>query len=110
VSETVVVALNAPEVPITVTVTGSPSAAVLLADSVNTWVPAAVPAAKLAVTPLGNPVADSATVPVNPPTSASEIVLVPFPFCATDTLVGEADNVKLGGTVTVTEAVPDALL
>lgn len=36
VSETVVVALNAPEVPVTVTVTGPPNVAVLLADSVNT--------------------------------------------------------------------------
>jgi succinyl-CoA synthetase alpha subunit len=69
-----------------------------------------VPAAKLAVTPLGNPVAASVTVAVNPPRSATEIVLVPLPFCATDTLVGEADNVKLGGTVTVTEAVPVAVL
>lgn len=69
-----------------------------------------MPAAKLAVTPLGNPVAASVTVPVNPPRSATEIVLVPPPFCATDTLVGVADNVKLCGTVTVTEAVPVALL
>jgi hypothetical protein len=36
VSETVVVALNAPDVPVTVTVTGPPNVAVLLADSVNT--------------------------------------------------------------------------
>jgi hypothetical protein len=69
-----------------------------------------VPVAKLAVTPLGNPVAASVTLPVKPPRSATEIVLVLLPFCATDTLVGEADNVKLGGTVTVTEAVPVALL
>jgi hypothetical protein len=100
-SEKVVAALNAPEFPVTVTVTGPPSVATLLAESVNTWVPAAVPAAKLAVTPLGNPVADSVTDPVNPPRSATEIVLVPLPFCATDTLVGDADNVKLGGTIPV---------
>jgi hypothetical protein len=98
VSETVVVAFNAPAVPVTVTVTGPPSAAVLLAESVSTWVPAAVPAAKLAVTPLGNPVAPSVTVPVNPPTSLTVIVLVPLLFCVTDTLVGETDSLKLGVT------------
>lgn len=110
VSETVVVALSEPEVPVTVTVTGPPNVAVLLADSVNIWVPAAVAAAKLAFTPVGNPVAASATVPVNPPRSATEIVLVPLPFCAIDTLVGKADNEKFGDTVTVTESVPVALL
>jgi hypothetical protein len=108
--ETVVVALRLPDVPVTVTVVGPRTAAELLAASVNTWVPAAGPAVKVAVTPLGNSVAVSATVPLNPIMLSCVIVLVPLPFCATDTLVGEADNVKLGGTVTVTEAVPVALL
>jgi hypothetical protein len=50
-------------------------------------------------------------VPVNPPTSVTEIVLVPMLFCATDTLVGDADNVKLWDTaaVTVNVAEPVAL-
>lgn len=107
VSETVVFALDAPEVPVTVTVTGPPSAAVLLADRVNTWLPGEVPEAKLAVTPLGNPDAASVIVPVNPPMSVTEIVLVPLLFCAINTLVGEADRAKLGVgfTVSVTDAV-----
>jgi len=107
VSKTVVVALNAPEVPVTVTVAGPPKEAVVLAESVNTWVPAAVPAAKLAVTPLGNPDATSTTAPVNPPTSDTVMTLVPLLFCAIDKLVAEADSAKPGAgfTVSVTDAV-----
>jgi hypothetical protein len=96
-----VVAFNAPEVPVTVTATGPPGVAVLLAEIVNSWLPAVVPAAKLAVTPLGNPDAARATVPANPPASATVIVLATLAVCAIDTLVGEADNVKPAGTVTV---------
>lgn len=110
VSATVVDEVRLPEVPVIVTVTGPPTTTVPVAVRVNTCVPADVPAAKLAVTPLGNPDAASATVPVKPPMLDTEIVLVPLPFCATDTLSGEADNMKLGGTVTVTEADADALL
>jgi len=101
-SETVTVALNAPEVPVTVTVTGPPSVAVLLAESAITWVPAAVPAAKLAVTPLGSPVAANVTAPENPPTSDTVIVNVPVLLCGTDRLPGEADSPKLGvGLMTI---------
>jgi hypothetical protein len=62
----VVDAVRVPEVPVTVTVTGPPALAVLLAVSVNTLEPAVGFVAKLAVTPLGKPVADRVTEPVNP--------------------------------------------
>lgn len=59
--------------------------------------PAPVPAAKLAVTPLGNPLADSVTLLENPPMSVTVIVLVPLLPCAIDKLVGEDESVKPGG-------------
>jgi hypothetical protein len=105
VRETVVIALIAPEVPVTVTVTGPPTLAVLAAVSVNTSVPASVPAAKFAETPLGNPDAANAIVPVKPPMSVTETVVVPLPFSVSETLAGEAVNVKPGATFTVTETV-----
>ena len=110
VSVIVVLALNTPEVPVIVTLAGPPIVAVLVAVSVSVCVPAAVPAAKLAVTPLGNPDAARATMPVNPPTFVTVTVFVRLAFCATDPLVGDADNVKLGAAVTVTEADADVLL
>jgi len=96
-----VAAVKVPEVPVTVTVTGPPAVAEPAAVSVSTWVPANVPAANDAVTPLGKPVAARATLPVNPPTSVTEMVLVPLLPAATDTLFGAAESVKLGGTLTV---------
>jgi len=101
VSAMAVVEVRAPEVPVTVTVTGPPTVAEPLAVSVTTWVPSVEPAAKLAVTPLGKPDAASATVPVNPPTSVTEMVLLPFSPWATDTVAGEAESVKLGAALTV---------
>lgn len=80
VREMLVVAVREPEVPVTVTVAGPPTTAVLAAVRVSTCVPAAVPAAKPAVTPVGNPDAASVTVPANPPKLDTEIVIVPLPF------------------------------
>jgi hypothetical protein len=68
VSVTVVDEVRLPEVPVMMTVTGPPVAAEAAAVSVSTCVPATVPAAKLAVIPLGNPGAASETVPEKPPT------------------------------------------
>lgn len=77
VSEIVVDAESAPEVPLIVMV-AVPVAAVLLAVSVITLDPVAGFVANAAVTPLGRPVAASVTPLVNPPTSLTEIVLVPL--------------------------------
>ena len=96
VSEMVVVAVRLPEVPVMVTV-AVPVVAVLLAvsDSVLVEVVGFVP--NVAVTPLGRPEAASVTLPENPPTSVTVIVLVPAdPPCVIDTLLGEAESVKLG--------------
>ena len=76
-SEIVVDAESAPEVPLIVMV-AVPVAAVLLAVSVITLDPVAGFVANAAVTPLGRPVAASVTPFVNPPTSLTEIVLVPL--------------------------------
>jgi hypothetical protein len=109
--ETLVVALKVPEVPVTVTVTGvEVTAAEVPTASVRTSVPDTEPAAKDAVTPLGKPVAVSVTLPEKAPTSATVIVLVPLPPCATDRVAGEADNVKLGDGLTMTDAAPFATL
>lgn len=67
VSASVVAALNVPDAPRMVTITGPPMAALLAAVSVSTCVPGFVPAAKLAVTPLGSPVAESVTALPKPP-------------------------------------------
>ena len=110
-SATLVVALSEPEVPVIVTVTGlEVTVAEVLAASVRTWVPAPEPAAKLAVTPLGNPLAASVTPPEKLPTSVTVIVLVPLLPCAIDKLAGEGESVKPGGGLTVTVPVPVALL
>jgi len=95
VSAMVAVAVKLPEVPVMVTV-ADPVVAVLLAVSVSTLVPVVGFVPNDAVTPLGRPDAASVTLPENPPTSVTVIVLVPLLPCVTDTLLGEADRVKLG--------------
>lgn len=77
VSETVVVALRLPEVPVMVTV-AAPVVAVLLAVSVKVLVEVVGLVLNDAVTPLGRPEAASVTLPVNPPTSVTVMVLVPL--------------------------------
>ena len=97
-----VVALNVPEVPVIVTVTGvEVTVAELLAVRVSTWVPAVDPAAKEAVMPLGRPLAERETAPEEPPISVEVIVVVPLPPWATDTVVGEAERVKPSAAFTV---------
>lgn len=66
VSETLVVWLSVPDVPVTVIVL-VPVVAVLLAVKVRTLVPVVGFVPKLAVTPLGKADVESVTEPVNPP-------------------------------------------
>ena len=56
---------------------------------------------KLALTPEGALLALTATLPVSPPTNPIVMVLLAVEPGATETAVGEADNVKLGSAVTV---------
>jgi hypothetical protein len=78
VSATVVFSISDPDVPVMVIVAGVEStAAEELAVRVSTSVSAAVPAAKLDVTPEGRPDAVNATVPVNPFAGVMVTVLVP---------------------------------
>ena len=84
-SAMVVDRVNVPEVPVMVTVTGSPTVAVLLAVSVSMLVPDVVELGlKLAVTPPGRPEAASDTLPVNPPMSLIVMVSVLLLPTATD--------------------------
>jgi hypothetical protein len=92
--------------PLAVTVTFAvPVVAVLLAERVNVELPlpgaAMLPELKLALTPAGKPEADNEIAELKPPLTEVEIVLVPEPPCATDTLVGDALRVKLGVAVAV---------
>jgi hypothetical protein len=92
VSETVVVCVKAPEVPVIVTV-AVPVVAVLLAVRVRTLVDVVGFVPKLAVTPAGRPEAESVTLPVKPPVGFTVMVLLPLLPCVTVTLVGEAESV-----------------
>ena len=107
VREMVVVAVSVPEVPLMVTVTGPPIAAVLLAVSVSTLEPAPGLGANAAVTPLGRPVAENVTLLANPPTPITETVLAPLLPWATDRADGEEESAKLGGGITVRAMVVD---
>ena len=76
VSETVVVAVKLPDVPLMVTV-AVPVVAVLLAFRVRVLAEVVGFVPKVAVTPLGKPDAARVTLPENPPRSVTVIVLVP---------------------------------
>jgi len=74
-----------------------PVVAELLAVKETTLVEVVGFVLKVAVTPLGKPDAASVTLPENPPMSVTVMVLVPAePPCVIETLLGEADSVKLG--------------
>jgi hypothetical protein len=92
---TEVVAVRLPDVPVIVTLE-VPAVAVALAVRVNLLVVLAGFGLKPAVTPLGSPEAASVTVLLNPFNGVMVIVLVPLLPCAIDTLVGDAESVKLG--------------
>ena len=87
-----VVCVNAPDVPVMVTVT-VPMAAVLLTASVNVLVAVTGLGLNDAVTPLGKPEADKLTLPPKPFWGVTVIVLVPPLPCVKLRLVGDADRV-----------------
>jgi len=95
VSETVVVAVKLPDVPVMVTV-AFPVVAVLLAVRVSVLVELVGFALNAAVTPLGRPEAARVTLPENPPRSVTVIVLVPLLPWVMVRLLGEEARVKLG--------------
>jgi hypothetical protein len=76
VSAMVVDPVRVPEVPLTMTVTGPPTVAVLLAVRVRMLEPVVGLVAKAAATPLGRPIAERVTPPVKPPTSVTVMVSV----------------------------------
>ena len=76
VSAIIVDAVSALDVPLIVTVTGPPTAALLLAVSVTTLEPVVGFVANAAVTPLGSPLAASVTLPVKPFAPVTVIVSV----------------------------------
>ena len=105
VSAMVVVAVRLPEVPVMVTV-AVPVVAVELAVRLSVLVLVVGFVLNVAVTPLGKPDAASVTLPENPPTSVTVIVLVPAaPPWVIDTLLGDADRVKLGVEVPVSRLI-----
>ena len=89
--ETAVVCDNPPDAPETVTVT-VPVAAVLLAASVKTLVPAVLLGLNDAVTPLGKPDADKLTLLLKPPCGVTVMVLAPLVPCTRLRLLGDEDK------------------
>jgi hypothetical protein len=109
VSATVAVAVNEPEVPVIVTVTGPPTVAVLAAVSVTTLDPVAGFVPNDAVTPLGSPLAERVTLPVNPFAGFTVMVSVLLLPWVTDRLAAELESVKLGPGFNVRAMVVDAV-
>jgi hypothetical protein len=91
-----------PEVPVTVTVTGPPVVAVLVAVRVSVLEPVVGFGLNPALTPLGRPEADKLTLPLKPFCGVTLIVLVPLVPCVILKLLGDAESVK---ALTVTETV-----
>ena len=92
---TVMLWVNAPEVPVMVAVT-VPVAAVLVAVNVRVLVVVAGCGLKTALTPLGKPEAERVTEPLKPFDLVIVTVLLPLPPCVTVTLFGDADRLKSG--------------
>jgi hypothetical protein len=95
VSETVVVWLKLPEVPVTVMVV-VPVVAVLLAVNVRLLVDVVGFVPNDAVTPLGSAEVDSVTDPLKPLDDVTVTVLLPLVPCFTVKLAGEAESEKSG--------------
>jgi hypothetical protein len=91
VTETVVLAVKLPDVPVTVTI-AVPVAAELLAVRVSTLDAVAGFVPNDAVTPLGKPEAEKVTPPLNPFCGVTVMVLAPLPACGIITLLGDADK------------------
>ena len=92
-SETVVVCVRAPEVPVMVTVT-VPVAAAADAERVNALVVAVEVGLKEALTPPGKPDAERVTFPEKPLKEVTVMVLPLELPCTTVTLEGEAVSPK----------------
>jgi hypothetical protein len=104
----VVEAVRVPDVPVIVTV-AAPVTAVAVAVNVTTLDPVVGFVAKLAVTPVGNPVAASVTLPVNPFAPVTFTVSVAVLPCTTETLGAVGATVKLAGEFTVNAIVVEAV-
>lgn len=95
VSETDVVCVSVPEVPVIVMVL-VPVVAVLLAVKVRVLLEVVGFVPNVAVTPLGRAEFESVTEPVKPFRSVTLIVLLPLVPCFTVKLLGEAESEKFG--------------
>ncbi len=95
VSETVVVLVNWPAVPVMVTLL-VPTAAVPLAVNVKVLVFAVLVGLNDAVTPLGSPDADKLTLPLKPLRGTTVIVLAPLPLWLMAMLLGNVERKKPG--------------
>src|ERR1700724_1750235 len=90
-----VVAVNVPDVPVTITFE-VPAAAVLLAVSVSTLDPVVGLVLNTAPTPVGSPDAANVTLPENPPASITVTVSVAADPWVTDSVGADATRAKLG--------------
>ena len=108
VRETVVDAVSAPEVPVTLMVE-VPTAAALEAVRVSRLEPVVGLVAKAAVTPEGRPVAARVTLPVNPLAGVTVMVSVALAPCVAETAEAVGAMVKLGDTLTVRLRVVEAV-
>ena len=108
VSAIVVDAVRLPDVPVMVTV-ARPVVAVLLAVNVTPLDPFVGLVAKFAVTPLGKPAAARVTLPVNPFAPVNVTVSLALPPCVTARVDAVGASVKLGGRLTVSAIVVDAV-
>jgi hypothetical protein len=109
VSETVVVWLSVPLVPVTVMVkvfTGVPVEVTMVRVE---DVPVAGLGLNVAVVPEGTPAAFKVTPPVNPPVRVMLIVYVVLPPAGTDCEAGVADSEKSPATAAVTTSVTEAV-
>ena len=95
VSESVVVFVKLPDVPVMMTV-ASPVVAVPLAVNVNVLVLVAGFGLNAAVRPVGRPDADKVTLLLKPFCGVTVIVLMPLAPCVIVRLVGETERVKFG--------------
>ena len=95
VSDTLVVAVRLPDVPVTVIVAG-PVVAVLEAVNVKVLLEVAGLGANTAVTPAGNVDVVNVTLPLKPFCGVMFIVLAPLAPCVTLTFAGDAERVKFG--------------
>src|SRR5260370_7137539 len=93
VSDTVVVWVNDPDVPVTVMVL-VPVVALLVAVKVRTLLDVVGLVPNVAVTPLGRAELDSDTDPAKPPDGGTVIVLLPLEPCFTVKLLREAPTEK----------------